>query len=164
MAPATRADDTAVMTKRKSHSSPQRKPHTPSRACGTKLGKETNPGRRCRLLEREKRLCIGISCRMSTTAQQDIPPDSRPQLLTKNTCALLDERAILSRDTVPRVQPIGHMPLLLPNKTSKRGLAARLLDGSKQSIVRIQSSLLSHNKLLCILLQRILQPIKQRNL
>lgn len=35
--------------KRKPHSSQQRKPHTPSRACSTKSGKETNPGRRCRV-------------------------------------------------------------------------------------------------------------------
>jgi len=56
------------------------------------------------------------------------------------------------------------MPLLLAEETSKRGLATSLLDGSKQRVVRIQSSLLVHNKLLCILLQRILQPTKQRNL
>jgi hypothetical protein len=56
------------------------------------------------------------------------------------------------------------MPLLLAEETSKRGLATCLLDGSKQRVVRIQSSLLVHNKLLCILLQRILQPTKQRNL
>lgn len=74
--------------KRKTHSSKQRKPQAPARACSTKSGKETNPGRRCRAAGGgEKRHQSARHSRLPPKApgSHEQPTTSRPSARTRTT-------------------------------------------------------------------------------